>query len=138
MNNLLIAEYPLILLPKLAVAIGLNEAIVLQQVHYWTRTFAAANDSKHYHDGHWWVWNSSSGWRTNFPFWSEDTIKRALKVLREPVADSAKIIGREPLLIVGNYNSKCYDRTLWYRVDYPAVERLSDKMGDNVTDINVP
>ncbi len=35
MNNLLLDEHPLLVMPKLATLIGLNEAIVLQQVHYW-------------------------------------------------------------------------------------------------------
>lgn len=35
MSRLLINEPPLIVLPNLAILIGLNEAIVLQQVHYW-------------------------------------------------------------------------------------------------------
>ena len=130
------------LLPKLAVAIGLNEAIVLQQVQYWVSKFEETNDRKHYHDGYWWVWNSAAGWRTNFPFWSERTIERTIKVLREPVADSEKVVGREPLLIVGNYNSKGYDRTLWYRIDYLAYDRFFDKydekMGGNVTPIEMP
>ncbi|HDE3362621.1 TPA: DnaD domain protein, partial [Staphylococcus aureus] len=41
MNKLLIDDYPIQVLPKLAELIGLNEAIVLQQIHYWL------NNSKH-------------------------------------------------------------------------------------------
>ena len=37
MSNLLINESPLQVLPTLATYIGLNEAIFLQQVHYWLR-----------------------------------------------------------------------------------------------------
>ena len=37
MNNLLIDDYPILVLPKLATEIGLNEAIVLQQIHYWLK-----------------------------------------------------------------------------------------------------
>ena len=32
-NNLLINDYPLMVLPELAVTIGLNEAIILQHIH---------------------------------------------------------------------------------------------------------
>ena len=35
MSKLLINEQPLQVLPSLAEAIGLNQAIALQQVHYW-------------------------------------------------------------------------------------------------------
>ena len=34
MSKLLIADVPLVVLPKLAEEIGLNEAIFLQQLHY--------------------------------------------------------------------------------------------------------
>ena len=33
--SLLLNENPLIVMPTLAAHIGLNEAIILQQVHYW-------------------------------------------------------------------------------------------------------
>lgn len=35
MSKLLLDDEPLVILPKLAAAIGLNEAIILQQLHYW-------------------------------------------------------------------------------------------------------
>lgn len=37
MSKLLIEEPPLQVLPSLAVTIGLNEAIIIQQIHYWLR-----------------------------------------------------------------------------------------------------
>lgn len=37
MSKLLIDDYPIQVLPKLAKEIGLNEAIFLQQVHYWLK-----------------------------------------------------------------------------------------------------
>jgi len=36
-SSLLINESPLQVLPSLAVLVGLNEAIVLQQTHYWIK-----------------------------------------------------------------------------------------------------
>ncbi len=44
MNKLLIDDYPIRVLPKLAELIGLNEAIILQQMHYWI------GNSKHEYD----------------------------------------------------------------------------------------
>ena len=38
MSKLLINERPIMILPTLAVKIGLNESIMLQQVHYWLLT----------------------------------------------------------------------------------------------------
>ena len=34
-SRLLIDEYPLVVQPSLAALVGINEAIILQQIHYW-------------------------------------------------------------------------------------------------------
>jgi len=49
-TNLLLESNPLVIIPELATAIGLNEAVVLQQIHYWLKT------SKHKHDGFAWIY----------------------------------------------------------------------------------
>jgi len=107
MSKLLINEPPLMVLPSLAVAIGLNEAIALQQLHYWLQT------TKHHHDGLPWVYNTAEQWQENFPFWSANTIRRTFGNLRE-----------RGIVIVGNYNKMAADRTLWYSIDYAEVEKL--------------
>ena len=56
MNKLLISEQPLQVLPGLAAKIGLNEAIFLQQLHYWLVK------SKHEHDELRWVYNTYEEW----------------------------------------------------------------------------
>lgn len=106
-SRLLINEPPLQVLPSLAVAVGLNEAIVLQQLHYWLQS------SKHYHDDRFWVYNSAQEWQDNFPFWSENTIRRAFNNLRN-----------RGLVITGNYNKMPADRTLWYSIDYDELTSL--------------
>ncbi len=35
MSKLLINENPIMIIPSLALKMGLNEAVVLQQIHYW-------------------------------------------------------------------------------------------------------
>lgn len=77
MNKLLIDDYPIQVLPKLAVEIGLNEAIILQQMHYWLNT------SNHKYDGKKWIYNSYPEWQKQFPFWSLITIKRAIYSLEK-------------------------------------------------------
>lgn len=110
--KLLIRGNPLILLPELAAAIGLNEAIVLQQVHYWCRINARAG--RNFRDGHYWVYNSIPQWHSQFPWWkSEGPVKAAFRNLEN-----------RKLLISGNYNRLKIDRTKWYRVNYDAVEEL--------------
>ena len=34
-RNLILDERPLVVIPSLACAIGLNESMILQQLHYW-------------------------------------------------------------------------------------------------------
>ena len=107
-SRLLINESPLQVLPSLAMAIGLNEAIILQQIHYWV-----SGGKSHERDGHLWIYNSLPQWGENFPWWSESTIKRALHNLRE-----------KGLLIVANFNKAGFDKTLWYRIDYEALAEI--------------
>nr|MDX5841139.1 replication protein [Bacillus cereus group sp. BfR-BA-01700] len=108
MSNLLIHEEPLIVLPGLAKAIGLNEAIFLQQVHYWL------NKSKHQHDGYYWIYNTYDEWLKQFPFWSSATLRRIVNKLE-----------KQGLLIKGNYNKLKIDQTKWYRIDYDLLDRMS-------------
>ena len=105
-SSLLIAEPPLQVLPGLAVALGLNDAIILQQLHYWL------GRSKHLHDGQHWVFNSLAEWHEQFPWWSEDTIGRALARLT-----------KRGIVLRGNHAVNKWDRTLWYGIDYRALSK---------------
>ena len=60
-NNLLLDEHPLLVMPTLATLIGLNESIVLQQVHYWLKT--KEKTEQDYIDGPYWVYNSYERWQ---------------------------------------------------------------------------
>lgn len=77
MSNLLIDEQPIMVLPNLATNIGLNEAIVLQQIHYW---IGRTNNVR---DGNKWIYNSYQNWNKQFPFWSLATLKRTLTSLKK-------------------------------------------------------
>lgn len=107
-SHLLIHEPPLQVLPSLAVAVGLNEAIVLQQIHYWLQR------SQNEINGHLWVYNSVAQWKHQFPFWSDDTIARTLKSLRQSGVVVAEQLSKEPR-----------DRSLYYRIDYAALAGLT-------------
>jgi len=114
-SRLLIDEYPLIVLPALAHAIGLNEAIILQQVHYWL------SKSPHRHDDKPWIYNSYEAWHGQFPFWSRNTIIRAIRHLEE--------LG---LLLVGNYNRLKLDHTKWYTIDYTILGKWATQNGQTI------
>ena len=110
MMNLLIKESPLQVLPSLAMQVGLNEAILLQQLHF--RSLISTN----VRDGHKWVYKTYEEWKNEeFPFWSVDTIKRAIRRLE----DSGYIIS------TASYNRMKMDKTKWYRIDYKKLQ-LSD------------
>ena len=100
---------PLKLDRVLASKIGLNEAIILQQIQYWTEKNEAKNNN--FRDGHFWVFNTVPEWQEQFSFWCTRTIERTLAKLE-----------KDGLLIVGNFNLKRYDRTKWYRIDYDKLE----------------
>jgi DnaD/phage-associated family protein len=114
MSNLLLNDKPLIILPSLAEKIGLNESIVLQQLHYWLQ------ESKNNRDGFKWVYNTYSDWKKQFPFWSDKTIRRIITKLEN-----------EGLIISGNYNKLGIDKTKWYRIDYIKLEILTSPCGQN-------
>lgn len=107
-SPLLIHEPPLQVLPSLAVAIGLNEAIILQQVHYWLK------HSQHVVDGTPWVYNSYSQWQEQFPFFSAITIKRTIiNMERIGVLQSTAKLNRSKM-----------DKTKWYTINYECLNNL--------------
>lgn len=113
MSKLLIEESPLTFQPSLAVKIGLNEAIVLQQVHYW---ISNPKNKGYEQDGYKWVYNTYAEWKeTNFPFWSENTIQRTFSNLEE----AGLIISIQPM-------KAKYDRTKYYRIEYTKLEVFDD------------
>lgn len=106
MSRLLINEPPLQVLPSIAKEIGLNEAIMLQQMHYWL--LKSANEFK----GVKWFYKTLEEWQTEFPFWSAMTIRRTLGSLE-----------KQKIIKIGNFNKKKFDKTKWYTIDYQRVNR---------------
>lgn len=109
MSKVLFDESPLVVDTVLATKIGLNEAIVLQQVHYWIEI----NRKKQVNlfDGFYWTYNSMKEWNKCFPFFGEKTLKRIFNNLEK--------LG---ILKTGNYNKLKMDRTKWYTINYAKLE----------------
>jgi hypothetical protein len=115
MSRLLIDEYPMMVLPSLSNKIGLEAAIVLQQINYWLRLNQEAERTDTFKDGHWWILNTIEEWQAKqFTWWSVSTVKRILSSLEN--------MG---LVISGRFNKNPYDHTKAYTINYTAVERLS-------------
>ena len=111
-SELLFKEEPLVINRQAAKVLGLNEAIVTQQVHYW---LDICRKSKiNFHDGRTWTYNTYEDWqKDNFDFWSIATLKRIFKNLFD-----------KGILIKGNYNPHKYDRKLWVTIDYDKLDQL--------------
>lgn len=80
---------------------GVIEAVIIRNFQYWILLNKA--NKKHFHDGHYWTYNSRAAMLEIFPYLSEQSLKTAL----------SHII-KNGVLITGNYNENKYDRTNWY------------------------
>ncbi len=100
--KLLIPESPLQVLPSLAIRVGLNEAIVLQQLHYLTLKLKQPPEL-----------TLQELREESFPFWTTRTIQRATRTLAE-----AALLSKE--------QKKSTDRRIRYVVEYEAIERLTE------------
>jgi hypothetical protein len=124
-SKMLINEPPLMFQPSLAKKTSVNEAIALQQLHYWLLLNADKPD--HIKDGRVWCWNTYEEWqKNNFPFWSISTIKRAFSDLES-----------RGLIIKGRFNKLSFDRTGWYTIDYDALDRLSSGQVDPIDELKL-
>ena len=116
MSSLLLKSRPIVVIPELAMRIGLNEAMLLQQLHYWLTETNSGID----HDGRRWVYNTTEEWVAQFPFWSESTIKRGFASLK-----SLGCINIERLA------QGKRDQTNYYSINYDHVSLNDDVVGDS-------
>ena len=85
----------------IAKKVGVDGAIMLQNIHYWILLNKA--NKQNYQDGEWWTYNTKKAFAELFPFWTEKQVRRILDNLIN-----------DGYLKTGNYNKAGYDRTLWY------------------------
>lgn len=103
-SPLLINESPLQALPSLACLLGINPAIILQQIHYWSVQPRIGIEK----DGRRWVYNSARQWQEeNFPWLSVDSVGRILRKLEE-----------DGYLESDVFNESTMDTTKWYTINY--------------------
>ena len=112
-SSLLIDRDTLIILPRLAARIGLNEAIVLQQVFYWL----GGDRKPHVRDGRRWVYNTYEGWREQFPFLSERTIRRMIRELEQEGLLESAFFADHP-------EHRHLDHTKWYTINFDRLAAL--------------
>ncbi|HMN10868.1 MAG TPA: hypothetical protein PKD55_00935 [Bellilinea sp.] len=103
---------PIIVKPLMAAAIGLNESIVIQQLHYWLQR------STNNREGRLWAYNTYAEWAEQFPFWSEKTIARIFRRLEE----AGLILSRQ-------FGAAQYNHTKWYTIDYDKLDATLEASG---------
>lgn len=118
MSKLLINEPPLQVLPTLAKEIGLNEAIALQQLHYWLNHGI-------WHKGSKWIYKPIYKWQQqDFPFWSERTVRNVFNSLK-----------KQNLISVEKLNSNKQVRVNYYSINKSELKKITDRL-DKVNKIN--
>lgn len=93
---------PIMFTRELALSVGLNKAIVLQQLQTLTEEEGEVKN------GHKWVCKSYHEWQEVFPFWSVRTLQNIFTDLEQ-----------QGLVISGQLS-----KTKWYRVDREEVNKL--------------
>lgn len=84
-----------------AVKYGLREAIFIGYFRCWI--LHNKNNEKHFHDGHYWTYNSLDALVKQMPYLTRDQARQVLKSLKD-----------QGVIITGNYNNISFDRTVWY------------------------
>ncbi len=102
-----LAPYPLLIPPDLAKEIGLHEAVILQQIHYWLER------STHLINGCHWIYNTYRAWQQQFPFLSLSAIRKAI----------ARLEGLK-LLKTERFDKQSWNQTKWYSINYQRLEVL--------------
>lgn len=98
-------------------------AVLLENLFFWIEKNKANN--RHFHDGHYWTYNSIKAFVDLFPYLTERQIRYTLQ----------KMIDNK-LIITGNYNESQYDRTLWYAITDFGYCILQNCQMDNTKDKN--
>lgn len=106
-SKIVTPERPLVIPPLLAAEIGLEEAIILQQINYWLRK------SKHIIKGVRWIWQTYNQWQKQFPFLKLSAIRRAIASLK----------CRE-LIVVERKSAKTWYQANWYTINREKLTAL--------------
>lgn len=120
MSKKLIDERAILLFPSLAKSIGLNNAIFIQQLHFWCDIADELGYGK-LHNGERWVYKTAQEWHEkDFPFWSVVTIRRIINSLHD-----------QGLIYAMYLDDDKWNRTLFYRINY-LHELLASDQNDHM------
>lgn len=103
---------------SVAVEVGVNAAVVLENIAFWVRANRKAG--RHKHDGKHWTYGSTRHFAELFDYLSEKQVRGAL--------DKLITCG---YVETGNFNRSAYDRTRWFTLtekgERATLERQSEK-----------
>ena len=117
MSSKLIDESPMLVLPSLATALGVNDSILLQQLYFECKKmeeWPGLPEWAKKHDGRLWLKASGNSLHERyFPFWKPESIRKMAKRLES-----------KGLLLSAKLSENKYDQTLWYTVDKALVDEV--------------
>lgn len=129
--KLLIDELPLIVLPSLVSLVGIERAIILQQVHYACQQ---PRSGEILEDREKWIYNTYEDWKKYyFPFWSVKTIQRHFLFLESWTIVVGKATINFKLILSCQPDGQ--DRKKYYRVNRDEIERLLEIRTSNALDV---
>lgn len=119
----LLNESPILVYPTLAVALGINKAVVFQQLHFLLNGQKTSNNTYNFVDDLWWVYNSYPEWRRDyFPWLSISSLKGIFNQLED-----------EKLVIARQSMKHKSDRRKWYTIDYGVWDKFCLIIGQKVS-----
>lgn len=113
-NALSLHDSAVLFSSSVASVIGLNEAIILQEIHMHCSAISRQeNQEQFFKDGRFWAVKSLKQWSSLFGWWSDRTIRRSLKNLEDMGIVKVNIFNENPL-----------DQRLWRAIDYDKLEEI--------------
>ena len=117
----LMDENPISFYPNLARVLGVNEAIVLQQIWFYVNVNRENESERHFHEDKWWVYNSYKQWSKRFFPWLT------------PRGVQSIILNLEKFKILESKQGfqDRNDRRKWYTVNRDELAKVLEEAGDH-------
>jgi len=126
MNYLLSDGDSIPLNPNLAKKIGVNHALVLQQLHFLLTVTRKQRRQYNYVEDRWWVYNTYPEWQRDYFKWLSAS---AIKGIFRDLEDAQLVMSKQSV------KSK-FDRRKWYSINYDTFEDLASSIRQNLSDEN--
>ena len=90
---------------------SVEKAVLIENIAFWI--LKNKSNEKHYHENHYWTYNSANAFAELFPYFKAGKIAKMLKSLED-----------EGILKSGNFNKISYDRTKWYTIIDKSIAKI--------------